>query len=382
MSNLLHIVPERFTEAREELGLTQVELAEDSGISRFTISKIEKGLLNNPSPETLFSLATSLKKSIDFFCRNLAGIHPTTQISFRSFKSQSNRDNKKARVKILRAAEILKYLFDYIEERYVDIKPLEIDTTRDLLTNEDIEGIAYSVRDNWNLTMGPILDLTTILENHGIICFPGNLPSKTASINVSILLGEEGKESSIVMYNTELNYYRQRFSLAHELGHIILHHYWTKQDFQANDNLAEKQADAFASAFLMPAESFKSSIYGKKISTISALQLKDKWRTSVSSICRRMRDIGYISESEYKNLNIDISRKGWRKCEPKDKTTEPEHPYYVDKAFNFLFSNTVISPKDIVDYMALPAQEIVNYIGNEEWLLPRRYEFDSFTLKN
>ena len=363
------IVASRFVEAREELGLTQTELAKLSDISRYTISKIENEILQEISSSTLFSLATALKKPTDFFFREEINFKKTTQPSFRSFKSQSKTENTEAMIKLKRTIEFVDLLYHHINERHLDIPLYEEDTTgEDSLTKNDIEGIAYETREAMGISNnGAIIDLITWLENHGIICCSAPLPDKTSSVNVSVKFGNSNYENAIIVYNIKLNYYRQRFSLAHELGHIILHHYWTEQDFIDNQDSAERQADMFASAFLMPADSFRHSVYKKDLA--GALQLKDQWKTSVASICRRMKDVNLISESRYRDLNIEISRKGWKRSEPKDKTTPTESPYYLKEAFNFLFSNNVISPEYVKEYMALPITEIIDYIENEQWFI-------------
>ena len=362
--NVGSIVPRRFEEARIEKRLTQNALADKSGISRVTISKIENGLLLKPNMNVVTGLAWSLGKPLEFFYKdNEKNYRDTTPISFRCYKSKSSIDNQITDIKLERAQEFVQYLYGHVNKNYLDIIPEEI-SAEDAVTIDriDIEGIAYRTREKWNLTQGPIIGLITLLENHGIICCSVDLPKKIDSINVSFSFDDEQREVSLVLYNENLNYFRQRFSLAHELGHIILHHYWSKDDFLKNGNLAEDQANKFASAFLMPYESFSNSVVSTSINGVRAL--KDKWKTSIASICYRMKELDLISQRQYENLNIYISRNGWRKVEPDDETTQKEVPYYLNQGYSFLFTNRISSPEDVVKFVSLNPSEIVEFIGN------------------
>lgn len=383
MSKSGKIVSRRFTEAREELGYTQKYLADISNVSRTTISQIEHNLIDTPSESIVFSIACALKKPYEYFYLPMDDSYSrTSEISFRSYKSQSSTDNKKAKVKLKRTSDMISYLYRYINGRSLDLAPIGYDDFESKsLSLADIEGIAFSVRQRWNMTQGPVIGLTTILENHGIICCAAELPEKTNSINYSVRFESYPNETSIILYNNKLTYFRQRFSLAHELGHIVLHHYWTKEDYEKYGDIAEKQADEFASAFLLPMESFGQSLIGKHVNTTTALALKGKWKVSISAIFRRMFDTGIISNTQYKYLNVEISKRGWRKIEPGDTTTPTEEPYYLQKGYEYLFRMNVISPEKILLDMALPASEIVSYIGNSERFISRTMQRHEFSLR-
>lgn len=99
---------------------------------------------------------------------------------------------------------------------------------------------------------------------------------------------------------------RLRFTVAHELGHAVMH------AMPCAD--CEKQADAFASEFLMPRKEIRDSLRGVDLPRLA--ELKAVWGTSMAALARRARDVGAISDSHYRTLNIELSSSGFRKNEP------------------------------------------------------------------
>ena len=175
-----------------------------------------------------------------------------------------------------------------------------------------------------------------------------------------------------------MTYFRQRFTLAHELGHIVLHHFLDEEDYIKNSKLIEEQANRFASAFLMPNTVFPESVYRKNLAEL--LSLKKQWGVSMSACARRMSDLYLISMNQYQNMNIEISRNGWKKNEPLDNDVYPENPYYIEAGYRFLFDKKMITAANIVDKFNMYPIELTNYIGNAEWLSPARPDLE-YSLK-
>src|SRR5262249_7327901 len=111
---------------------------------------------------------------------------------------------------------------------------------------------------------------------------------------------------------------RARFSLAHEVGHVIMH-----RNPHAEQ---ERQADQFASAFLMPARDIAA--YLKPLSIERAAAIKPYWRVSMAAIIKRAYDLGMIGHSYYRKLFTQLSKVGYRTDEP--NPVEVEQPTVVD----------------------------------------------------
>lgn len=361
-----NVIPGRFVEARIELGMTHVKLSELSGVSRPTITALEKGLLLSPRIDTVAKIAWALHKPVDFFyTQKQDNFEPTTVSSFRSLKGKTKTHNKQAEIVIERYLEFLDILYEYIEPRFCDI-PLELYCTDPLtLSDVEIESSAAAIRDHWKMSDGPIINLCVIFENHGIFCHQHNLPAEIDSINRSFRPKDDSREVPIIAVNASSSYFRQRFDLAHELGHIVLHHFLSEEEYIKNLDVYEQQANRFASAFLMPYASFSDGIPGFSMSSIR--YMKEKWRVSMAAIIYRLAEVYRISASFKQSLFVTLSKRGWRKKEPLDDAVKPEEPYYLPNAYSFLLQSKAITAKNIEDMTGLFREDIIEYIGNREW---------------
>jgi Zn-dependent peptidase ImmA (M78 family) len=99
---------------------------------------------------------------------------------------------------------------------------------------------------------------------------------------------------------------RQRFTLAHEIAHVVLHHLPTENP--------EEDADRFASEFLMPAREIEDELTGLSLQKIAAL--KCYWKVSMAAIIRRAFDLGKLTERQYTYYNAEMAKRGYKKCEP------------------------------------------------------------------
>ena len=99
---------------------------------------------------------------------------------------------------------------------------------------------------------------------------------------------------------------RQRFTLAHELAHAVMHQVPTEDQ--------ESEADRFASELLMPASAVRAQMDGLTVPKLA--KLKSEWGVSMAALLRRGRDLGGIGDARYRALNIELSRAGYRKNEP------------------------------------------------------------------
>ena len=371
--------PERVTEARLELSMSQTSLATYSGISRVTISRIESGLVPSPGIETMSTLSWALRKPVSyFFPTGKLNYKITTVPSFRSLKSKSKADEMLTSLKIYDCALLVQFLYEKIKPRFVALDIAEpVPFSHNDYDMDVAEAAAVNVRRQLDIGDSPVSNVCIYLENNGILCFPANLPSKIGSVNVSLQTGD-GKETSIVLFSNKLNYYRLRFTLAHELGHIVLHHFLAEDEYGQDYETIERQAHRFASAFLMPKKPFIASIGPLTLTGI--LKLKDKWNVSAAAIVKRLYDLRLIDERRYEFFQVEMSRKKWKRSEPGDDKFEPEDPYYMREAYGFVFQKKLASPELLMDYTGLSPETLVAYIGNENYLMPARAknEFQSW----
>lgn len=153
---------------------------------------------------------------------------------------------------------------------------------------------------------GPILNLIEEIERCGAIVIDRQLEVD----GVDALCRWVPEMPKLFFLNGAKPADRIRFSLAHELGHTVMHF---GRDY--DPKVAEDHADAFASAFLMPAADIRGDFRdGIRLADLAAI--KRKWRVSMQAAARRAHSLGIIDARRYQSLCIQMSRKGWRKAEP------------------------------------------------------------------
>jgi Zn-dependent peptidase ImmA (M78 family) len=124
---------------------------------------------------------------------------------------------------------------------------------------------------------------------------------------------------------------RVRHTVAHELGHLMLHR-GVPRDLDS----AEDEADAFASAFLLPRRGILSDFRRTALSPVGLAHLKQKWRVSIAALCMRAAHLGLLDEHAKRRFFMEMSARGWRKREPVQVPVE--RPQLLRKAIERLRS--------------------------------------------
>lgn len=290
--------PRMVTIARDARGLTQSELSKITEISQGNLSKIEKGIVE-PTDQMIEVLANGLNYPVSFFDEEV-NILPVNHMFHRKRKTigkkvLANIDSNLA-IKSLHVSKLLSSL-----KITDDIPRLDIDDYG------APKIIAKKLRLFWKLPSGPIKNLTGLLESKGAIIVDVNISDKLDGMAVPNV-----EDIPIIYLNQNKPIDRRRFTLSHELGHIVMH---TNYIPKVNDDV-ENEADEFASEFLIPSDEFKKMCIGKYITIEELGFLKKYWRVSMASILRKLNDLNLIPGSRYRSLNVEISRLGYKKHEP------------------------------------------------------------------
>ncbi len=203
---------------------------------------------------------------------------------------------------------------------------------------------AHLLREEWGLGTRPISNMIKLLELHGIRVL--SLAENTRALN-AYTFWQDGQP--FVYLNTVNSSERSRFDAAHELGHLVLHR---GQD--PNDPETEAEANRFASAFLIPrSDLLRHRVYP---SLAKLLRNKQRWNVSVSALVRAYRDNNLITEQRYKYLNIELSRKGWRKSEPLSSPRERSSVWEQIKKDLWSKGRTI---EDYALQVGIPAREAI-----------------------
>lgn len=294
------------TLARESRGYSQKELADKIGIAQGTMSKIEMGILV-PDEKLLDQISRFLKYRKTLFFEK-GYIYPPLSVQYRKKTSNIKMSEKKkiealANFTTMNIQKLLKSV-DFDAAKPISNISLEDQS----LTPKDAARI---VRMNWKLPRGPILNLTKILEDAGIIIVPLNFETDLIDgfrLNID-------SEFNVVFVNKNLPGCRLRFTLAHELGHLVMH------KIPTDLNKIEDEANEFAAEFLMPEDDI-SSYLGGRLDLARLADLKKYWKTSMQAILYSAKRISRITENQYKYLMIQMTKLGFRKHEPVDVPIE------------------------------------------------------------
>lgn len=174
----------------------------------------------------------------------------------------------------------------------------------DLTETDSPEEKAIELRDRWGVPPGPIDGLVRLIEDAGGIVLVRDLG--TSEIDAVSQWPDDGVP--LLLLSSRAPGDRFRFSLAHELGHLLLH----REPGGTQDQ--ESQADRFASELLMPAEIIRRQLAGADIARVT--ELKPRWGVSMAALIRRGLDLGALTEWQYRNLMIEMSVMGYRAQEP------------------------------------------------------------------
>jgi len=303
----------KIARAASGLSLRDLQAEIDNRVTAQAIGKYERDE-DMPSSGVLGALASALHVSEDYLLG--ADEMALDGVEFRKKEITSKREEAYVEGQAL-----------HLLERYLSLEgalalpSVEWDRPREapypVTAVADAENAARAMRMHWGLGIDPILNLSELLEEHGIKILSADLSDidgLTARVN-----RKGGDPIPVIVLKGNTWSERKRFTLAHELGHMVM-------DVRPGVD-AEKAANRFAGAFLMPAEALWREI-GKHRTTISLgefLRLKELFGTSFQAITYRCLDLGIIAGSVFRKLFQLFNERGWRKPPFEEPGAIPDH---------------------------------------------------------
>ena len=335
----------QLTFAREYRGLTQTALASRvRGLSQSNLSKYEKGL-GMLSDEVLVRAMSVLEFPFEFLNLEISNKVDCRHYRKKASIKSSNRD------KIDRFISLVAYCFDWLTEsveipdfkfRYID---LESGTTP--------EEVATYVRRQFRLGTYPLDDICNFLERNGVSVFFWDCEYEEFD-GVSLVTD---KGNHLVVINKNMSNDRIRFSLAHELGHTIMHQ--CVDFFIPEIRDKEKEAHRFASELLMPSQIIRNSLLNLKFSDLPTL--KTYWLTSMSSIVLKAKNLGQIDDKRYIMIRNEMSRRAWLKKEPYDVYID--EPSVIRKSYELIIKSLGYNNKQISELCKIPLDVTEDVFG-------------------
>lgn len=311
----------RFSLARKRRGLTKRTLAGRVGVSERSISAYESGA-TQPEQETVTRIAHELRFPEPFFFADDVDVLTPDVASFRALTKMTAGQRDMA----LSSGSIALMLNDWMEERFSLPKPNVPDVGRlapsgaavarhSIESSEgdafpaqgdehDPEACSEAVREHWGLGELPIKNMITILEAHGIRVY--SLAIDAREVDAFSMWYDD---KPFVFLNTNKTAERCRFDAAHELGHLVMHRHGAPHGQEA-----EREANAFASAFLMPRRSVLANA-PRNATLPSLIAHKKYWTVSAAALNYRLHALELTSAWTYRTLCIQLSEIG-RNHEP------------------------------------------------------------------
>lgn len=324
---------------RQHKGLSQADLAQRVGITQGHYSKFENGLLS-PGEVHVQSLSRALDCPESFFFQQDRLIGPPVSVHpmFRKRSSVGPREIEQLQAGLnLRIMAIRRLL------KAVDMRPqfklprLDVDAYE-----ADVEEIARLVRATWLLPQGPLENLTEAVEQAGCIVVHCDLPGRVDGVTLDI----PGMPPCLFL-NVSMPADRMRFSLAHELGHLVMHEVPSPE--------MEDEANRFASALLMPAADIRSQFGTVSLQRLAAM--KRGWRVSMGALLMRADSVGLLSSGQKQYLWRQMSTRGYRLQEPPSTEFPREQPTALPDILRLHMEDLGYSLKDLSAALHLHVHE-------------------------
>jgi Zn-dependent peptidase ImmA (M78 family)/transcriptional regulator with XRE-family HTH domain len=328
----------RLKVARQRAALTRKELAKRIGVEPRAVTGFETGQYM-PTEDNVARIARATGFPAEFFEEDDIELLNADGVSFRSMTKMTAKQRDAA----VAAGSIAFVLNDWVDQKF-DLVDSNVPDYRGATP----EAAALSLRQSWGLGEQPIKNMVHLLESNGIRIF--SLAENCVEVDAySVWRGPR----PFIFLNMGKSGERRRFDAAHELAHLVLHRHGCPNGVEA-----EKEAHAFAGAFLMPTASIKA--IGRVIPTLDyILQLKKRWIVSAAAMTSRLHEVGHLTYYHYNRLYVELSRKGFRTTEPFG--VKPETSQVWQKVFAELRRDGR-GVQFIADELRLPPDEIVKLV--------------------
>lgn len=324
--------------ARESRGYTQTELAIKMDIPQGNLSRMERDELG-VKDEHLDKMCAILNYPKDFFYQR--NHICTTDTHYRKTITIDQKTKLKA--------EALMNIYKFNVEEM--LKSLDVKNNIPVIKDQydSPEQIAKYVRSYWKIPRGAIDNLSKVVEDNGILVI--QVDFETEKIDGRTIVTDTGHP--IIFINKNASGDRQKLTLAHELGHVILHINGVPSF--ARDE--EDEAFRFGIEFLMPLNECQYDLTDK-LSIEKLADLKRIWKISMQSILYRAQKQELVNKNRCKYLWSIFSAKGWRKVEPIE--IPKETPTLISRMITMFNVNLEYSKDEIAKIFSLNVNEVDN----------------------
>lgn len=335
----------RLARAAAGLSLRDLEGRINDVVSAQAIGKYERDEMM-PSSTVLMALASALGVTEQYLL-NPADVD-LVGVEFRKRKLTSAKETAEVRARILAAVE-----------KYLEVEQILAIEARDAFAGSDrprvikieqAEDGAQKLRDAWELGSDPIPNLCEYLEEKGIKVAALPLPETVSGVQAEVKSSSQA-HLPVIVVNQDHPGERQRFTMAHELGHLYL---------DIHEGLdAEKACHRFAGAFLVPAEMLLREVgqHRTDITVRELFQLKQRFGVSAQAIAYRCKDLGVFNERLLTQVFKVFNARKWRAHEPLEMN--PERPQRFERLCIRALSEGVISEAKASELLGTTVRDLI-----------------------
>ncbi len=302
--------PKALQLAREERGLSQSALARAMGVSQGAVSQVESGTMK-ASEEFIRRAAEALRYPRSFFAEPPPH-RALPVLTFRKQKTLSPVTLRAIQARLaIRRAELTRLLqsVDVPANRVPRVEIKRSGSEKEPTPSP--EEVAQEIRMMWQAPPGPLENLTEHIEDAGVLV----LRARFGTAKMDAMSDYNPNEETLpplVFINKELSADRERYTLAHEFGHLIFHHHLPLPP--TDMDLCEEEADKFAAELLMPAKEIAGDL--ERLNLERLYSLKRYWKVSMAALIHRAKDLEIISDGRARSLYMELARRGFRTDEP------------------------------------------------------------------
>lgn len=333
--------PKMITLARESRGLLQNELSDKLSATQGYISKVEMGA-STLNDETLDAISKALNFPETFFYQDAEVLPANLSYRKRDKVAQKLITPIDAQINIYRIN--LQILLSALKIDKVEIPNL------DLSEFGTPENAAKELRNIWNIPQGPIINLAEYIEKNGIALI--NFDFKTERVDGRSICTDNG--TPIIITNKTLLGDRQRFTLAYELGHLVMH----MNNVPEYSRDIGHEANKFAAEFLMPENDIKDDLVDLSLAKLA--ELKKKWKVSMQSLLYRANDLALITDNQKRYFLQQFNQQNIRRREPKELDLAVENYKLVRDMITHYRTKQKISVSKMASFLHLEQDDFLD----------------------
>jgi Zn-dependent peptidase ImmA (M78 family)/DNA-binding XRE family transcriptional regulator len=331
--------------AREARALSQAEMAGQLGMSATNYSKMERGDIGLP-PDKVQAIAELTHFPLNLFYQ--AGALLPESLGYR----RRHNVPQKVLTPINAQLNLLRLQVQQIQQ-WLSIPTAQLPSLPNIATTPPQE-LAATLRKAWNITTPVLPNLTKLLEEQGILV--AAMPWGTQRVDSRLILTEN--HQPIIAINKTLLGDRQRFSLAYELGHLLMHSHTPL----AADTDIVHEANVFAAALLMP-ETAIAKDFEQGITIPILAELKTKWKVSMIALLYRADDLGFLTPNQKRYLIQQFNQLNIRRREPTELDIAPENPTLLKHYLAKYRSKTKLGTVELATLLGMYIDDFMEWYG-------------------